>query len=103
MADPARRRAAGPAAPGWEDVRRQMMTAAQAVTAAMAAYLAAGGDDAGGPAAMAGLAIGVLADLGAMARRLDVGEAVIEAERARAVAEDRAAVPRPRNGLRAVR
>lgn len=98
MAEPARRSAAGPAAPGWGDVRRQMMVTAQAVTSAMAAYLAAGGDDASGPAVMGALAISVLQDLGATARRLDVGEAVIEAERARAVAEDRAAWPRPRGG-----
>lgn len=103
MADPARRSAAGPAAPGWGEVRRQMMVAAQAVASAVAAYLAAGGDDASGPAVMGTMAIGVLTDLGGMARRLDVGEAVIEAERDRAVAEDRALVPRPRGGhLRAV-
>jgi hypothetical protein len=103
MAEPARRSAAGPRAPGWGDVRRQMMVAAQAVAAALAAYLAAGGDDASGPAVMSTMALGVLTDLGGMARRLDVGEAVIEAERARAVAEDRAACPRPRGGhLRAV-
>lgn len=103
MAEPARRSAAGPAAPGWSDVRRQMMVSAQACAAAVTAYLAAGGDDASGPAVMGALAIGVMQDLGATARRLDVGEAVIEAERDRAVAEDRAAVPRPRGGhLRAV-
>jgi allophanate hydrolase subunit 2 len=80
-----------------------MMVSAQACATAVAAYLAAGGDDASAPAVMGAMAISVLQDLGAMARRLDVGEAVIEAERDRAVAEDRAAVPRPRGGhLRAV-
>ena len=80
-----------------------MMVAAQACASAVGAYLAAGGDDASAPAVMGALAISVLQDLGAMARRLDVGEAVIEAERCRAVAEDRAACPRPRGGhLRAV-
>jgi hypothetical protein len=80
-----------------------MMVSAQALTAALIAYLAAGGDDASPPAAMAAMAVGVLQNLGGTARRLDVGEAVIEAERDRAVAEDRAAVPRPRGGhLRAV-
>jgi hypothetical protein len=103
MADPARRSAAGPAAPGWGDVRRQMMVAALAVTAALADWLAAGGDETSGPAVMGALAIGMLQDLAAMARRLDVGEAVIEAERARAVAEDRVVMPRPRgHHLRAV-
>ena len=103
MADPARRSAAGPGAPGWAEVRRQMIAAAQACSAALAAWLAAGGDDAGPPAAMAAFAVGVLRDLGDVARQQDFGEAVIEAERARAVAEDRAAWPRPRGGhLRAV-
>lgn len=100
MAEPARR-STGPAAPGWGDVRRQMMAAAQACAAAVAAYLAAGGDDASPPAAMAAFAIGVLQDLGDVARQQDFGEAVVEAERARAVAEDRAAWPRP-GRLRAV-
>jgi len=100
MAEPARRSAAGPAAPGWGDVQRQMIVSAQAVASAAAAYLAAGGGEDSAPAAMAALAIGVLGDLGAMARRLDVGEAVIEAERGRAVAEDREA--RPGRWLRAL-
>jgi len=100
MAVPARRCAAGPAAPGWGDVQRQMMVSAQAVAAAVAAYLAAGGGEDSPPAAMAALALGVLDGLGAVARRLDVGEAVIEAERGRAVAEDRES--RPGRRLRAV-
>lgn len=103
MAEPARRNATGPAAPGWADVRRQMMVAAQAVMSSVTAYLAAGGDESAPPAAMAALAIEVLTGLGAAARRLDWGEAVVEAERERAVAEDRAALPRPRGyPLRAV-
>ncbi len=100
MAEPARRCAAGPAAPGWGDVQRQMIVSAQAIAGAVTAWLAAGGDDAAPPAAMAALALGVLTDLGSVARRLDVGEAVIEAERGRAVAEDR--VARPGRRLRAV-
>jgi hypothetical protein len=103
MAEPARRSAAGPGAPGWGEYRRKMMAAAQDVTAAVVAYLAAGGGDDSPPAAMAALAIGIFQDQGAVARRLDVGEAVIEAERRRAVEEDRALVPRPRgHHLRAV-
>lgn len=92
MAEPARRSAAGPGAPGWGEYRRKMMAAAQDVTAAVIAYLAAGGED---RRAVASDAIGVLEELGAVARRLDVGEAVIEAERIRAVEEDRASGPRP--------
>ena len=102
MAEPARRCAAGPAAPGWGDVQRQMIISAQAVASAVAAYLAAGGGDDSAPAAMAALAMGVLTDLGAVARRLDVGEAVIQAERDRAVTEDRASCPRPGRRLRAL-
>jgi len=85
MAEIARRSAAGPAAPGWGDVQRRMMAAAQ---------VCAGGDDSGVAVALAGLAIGELHGLAALARRLDVGEAVIEAERDRAVAEDRETWPR---------
>jgi hypothetical protein len=80
-----------------------MMAAAQDCAAAVAEFLAGGGD-AGAPLAVtASQAVGALEDLAAMARCLDVGEAVIEAERARAVAEDRAAWPRGRGHLRAVR
>jgi hypothetical protein len=93
MAEPARRTAAGPAAPGWGDVQRQMIVAAQAIATAVTDWLAAGGDEGSPPAAMAAMALGVLADLGSVARRLDVGEAVIEAERDRAVTEDRETRP----------
>lgn len=77
------------------------MVAAQAVTSSLAAYLAAGGDDSAPPAAMAFLAIGVLQELAASARRLDWGEEVTAETCARAVDEDRAALPRPRH-LRAL-
>lgn len=104
MGEPARRSAAGLAAPGWGDVRRQMIAGAQFVMAAVAAYLAAGGDDSAPPAAMAAMAISAFENAGATARHLDVGEAVIEEACARAVAADRAARPRPRGGhLRPVR
>jgi hypothetical protein len=93
MAEIARRSAAGPAAPGWGDVQRRMMAAAQ-VCAVAVAQACAGGDDSGVAVALAGLAIGELHGLAALARRLDVGEAVIEAERDRAVAEDRETWPR---------
>lgn len=102
MSELARRSPAGPEAPGWGDVRRQMTVAAQAVAAAVAAWLEAGGDDAAPAAAMAVLAVGVLQDLAGQLRRLDVGEAVIEASCERAVEQDRAAWPRPCRGLRAV-
>lgn len=77
-----------------------MAAAARDVTVAVSAWLAAGGDEAGPQAAVAALAIGTLQ--GAV-RHLDFGEAAIEAACDRAVAEDRAAFPRPRRGLRAVR
>jgi len=89
MGEPARRSAAGPGAPGWADLRRQ-------AAVAIAAIIADPGD---------GLAIGVLRDLceiarREIARRQSVDETVIELERARAVAEDRAA--RGRGHLRAL-
>jgi hypothetical protein len=103
MAEAARRNAGGPEAPGWGDVRRQMMVAAQAVMSSLAAYLAAGGDDSAPPAAMAFIAIGVLEELGASARRLEWGEEFTAEACARAVDEDREAWPRPRGyPLRAV-
>jgi len=106
MAEPARRSAAGPAAPGWGDYRRKMMDAAQDVVDAVIAYLAADDDD-GPKAATAALAIAVFQQQGAAARCVDVGEAAIEAACARAVAEDREARPgaarrRGRGRLRAL-
>jgi hypothetical protein len=77
-----------------------MLELAQLCTVAVAAWLAAGGDESSPPAVAAALAIGLLRDQGAAARHVDVGEAVIEESVARAVAEDRAA--RPPRGLRAV-
>ena len=104
MAVPARRSAAGPAAPGWGDVRRQMIVSAQACAEAVSAFCLAGGDNASPPALMASMTVSVLQELAVLARRLDVGEAVIAAEIDRAVREDREAWPRPRGGhLRAVR
>jgi hypothetical protein len=89
MAEPARRNAAGPAVPEWADLRRQAAVAIAAIVA-----------DPG-----SGLAVGVLRDLCDIARReiarcQRVDETVIALERARAVAEDRAA--RRRGRLRAV-
>jgi hypothetical protein len=92
-AEVARRSAAGLGAPGWVEYRRKMMEAAQDVADAVIAYLTAGDED-GPRAAAAAQAIAAFQEQGAVARQLDVGEAVIEAERARAVAEDRAAWPR---------
>lgn len=94
MAEPARRSAAGPAAPGWGEYRRHMMARAQDVVALVTAYLAGGGGEDG--RAVAADAISVLRELGAAARGYDFSEAVIEAERCRAVAEDRALAPRSR-------
>lgn len=100
MSELARRSPASPGAPGWGDVRRQMTVAAQAVTASLAAWLAAGGDDAAPAAAMSVLAVGVLQDLAGLARRLDFGDAVVDEACDRAVERDRAS--RPGRRLRAV-
>lgn len=95
MAEPARRSAAGLAAPGWGDVRRQMIAAAKDVAAAVSAYLADGGAASSPAAVKADRAIAAFLEHGETARHLEVGETVIEMERARAVEEDRASRPRP--------
>lgn len=113
MTVPARTAAAGnvrriPAprrAPGWEDVRRAMITAAEACAAAVAEMCRAPAD--GRAADRAGSAVAVLRELGAQAGCLAFDDAVIEAERAAAVREFRAAViaagPCQYRRLRAVR
>ena len=103
MAEPANRNAAGPAAPGWGEYHRKMMTCAQGVEAAVTAYLAAGGDDASPQMALAALAIAALLELGTAGRQADFGVEVAGEVIARVIEQDRAAWPRPRGyPLRAV-
>jgi hypothetical protein len=97
MADPARGSAGDPAAgvpdrpdpraPGWADVRRALVTEARACALAVTELAR----DPGGGAAleMASLTLSVLQDLGVIARRWEIDEAVIEAERARGFEEGR--------------
>ena len=101
MAQPARSSAAGPDGPAAgrpdPDVRRALAAEARACRLAVEELARNPGD---GPALeMAERTLYVLEYLGEQAR---ADEAVIEAERARAVAEDRAAWPRRRRGLRAL-
>jgi hypothetical protein len=103
MAEPARRNAAGPAAPddpppGRPGVSRALAAEARACRLAVEELTR---DPGSGPALeMARLTLSVLEHLGAQAR---VDDALIEAMCARAVAEDRAAWPRRRRGpLRAL-
>ncbi len=99
MAEPARESADGAAAgrPG-ADIRRALVTEARACRLAVEELARSPGS--GAALEMAERTLSVLEYLGAQAR---ADEAVIEAERARAVAEDRAARPRRRrHGLRAL-
>ena len=103
MAEPARRNAAGPAAPGWGEYHRKMMACAQGVEAAVTAYLAAGGDDASPQMALAALAIAALLELGTAGRQADFGADVHAEVTARVAGQDRAQLPRRRGyPLRAV-
>jgi hypothetical protein len=103
MAESARRNAAGPAVPddppaGRPGLQRALAAEARACRLAVEELARNPGD---GPALeMARLVLSVLEALGAMVR---VDDATIEALCARAVAEDRAAWPRRRGRLRAVR
>lgn len=90
--------AAGPGEPGWGDARRTIMWAAELCAAAVTS-LSLRGAGAGPAMAAAREATGVLRDLDARLRCLAFDEAVIEAERDRAVGETLAAlgiVPAPR-------
>jgi hypothetical protein len=105
MAEPARRDAAGPGPDdpaagkpdprmhGWADVRNALITEARACRLAVAELARDPGS--GAALEMAGLTLSVLESLGVIARRWEVDEAVIEAERKRAyeagVADCRAA------------
>lgn len=94
MAEPARRRSeAGsaaddperkpdPRAGGWADVRRALITDSYAVSLAAAEVASRPGDPQA--VAMLTLTLQVLESLAAMARRWQVDEAVIDAERERA-------------------
>lgn len=84
--DPAARKP-DPRLPGWADVRRALITEARACALAVQELAR---DPASEPAReMAALILSVLQDLGVIARRWEVDEAVIEAERARAFEEGR--------------
>lgn len=101
MAEPAHRNAAGPEAPGWPEYRRQMIARAQAVEAAVTAYLAAA-DAAGMKAAIAALAIAAFLEQGAVGRDADFSGELAREVCARSAGQDRPCRPRGRGRLRAV-
>jgi hypothetical protein len=112
MGDPARRNENGPGpggpaagrtdptAPGWADVRHALVTEARACALAVTELARKPGDK--GALEMAGLTLRVLEDLGVIARRWEVDEAVIEAERARAFEEGRQACLAARSRLEVI-
>ena len=89
-----------PRAAGWGDVRTALVTDLHAVALAAAQVAARPGDPAA--VAMLGLAVRVLESLGAIAGRCEFGEAVIEAERARAYRQGVADCKAARCRLKAV-
>lgn len=75
--------------PGWADVRHALAAEARACALAVAGLARDPGS--GAALEMAALTLSVLQDLGVIARRWEVDEAVIEAERARAFEDGRRA------------